>query len=38
MAKFNINDKVGDIVSIYPAAADIFMAYNIDFCCGGDDH
>lgn len=36
MAKFNINDKVGDIVSIYPAAADIFMAYNIDFCCGGD--
>lgn len=36
MAKFNINDKVGDIVSFYPAAADIFMAYNIDFCCGGD--
>lgn len=36
MAKFNINDKVGDIVSIYPAAADIFMAYNIDFCCGGN--
>jgi len=27
---------VGDIVSIYPAAADIFMAYNIDFCCGGN--
>lgn len=36
MAKFNIKDKVGDIVSIYPAAADIFMAYNIDFCCGGN--
>lgn len=36
MAKFNINDKVGDIVSIYPAAADIFMAYSIDFCCGGN--
>lgn len=36
MRKFDINDKVGDIVSIYPEAAEIFMAYNIDFCCAGN--
>ncbi|SHI97168.1 iron-sulfur cluster repair di-iron protein [Lutispora thermophila] len=36
MGKFNVNDRVGDIVAMYSAAADIFMDYNIDFCCGGN--
>lgn len=28
-------DKVGDIVSKFPKAADVFHQYNIDYCCGG---
>jgi regulator of cell morphogenesis and NO signaling len=35
-SKFNVNDKVGTIVTVFPGASDIFYKYNIDFCCGGD--
>ena len=36
MNKFNSNQKIGDIVTKFPNAADIFKEYKIDFCCGGD--
>ncbi len=33
---FTSKDKIGDIVSRFPGAADLFKEYKIDFCCGGD--
>jgi len=36
MRKFDSNQKIGDIVAIFPKAADLFMEYRIDFCCGGN--
>ncbi|NFI03748.1 iron-sulfur cluster repair di-iron protein [Clostridium botulinum] len=36
MNKFNSNQKIGDIVTKFPKAANIFKEYKIDFCCGGD--
>lgn len=32
----NKNQKIGEIAAIFPKATDVFMAYKIDFCCGGD--
>lgn len=34
--KFNQTDKIGDIVTIYPGASNLFLEYRIDFCCGGN--
>lgn len=36
MTQFNANQQIGDIVTRFPKAADIFKEYRIDFCCGGD--
>ncbi len=33
---FNSHQKIGEIAAIFPKATDIFMEYEIDFCCGGD--
>ncbi|MTI48714.1 iron-sulfur cluster repair di-iron protein [Sporosalibacterium faouarense] len=33
---FNKKQKIGEIATIFPKATDVFMKYNIDFCCGGD--
>jgi regulator of cell morphogenesis and NO signaling len=33
---FNTTEKIGDIVSKFPKAVNIFKEYNIDFCCGGN--
>lgn len=35
----NINGKqsLGEVVSIFPGAAEIFNSYKIDYCCGGHD-
>ncbi len=33
----NKNQKLGEIVSIFPGAAEIFHGYKIDYCCGGHD-
>lgn len=33
---FNSNQKIGEIAAVHPKAADIFINYEIDFCCGGD--
>lgn len=33
---FNKEQRIGEIAAIFPKATDIFMKYNIDFCCGGD--
>ena len=33
----NKNQSLGEIVSIYPGAAEIFNRYKIDYCCGGHD-
>ncbi len=33
---FTSKDKIGNIVSRFPGAADVFKEYKIDFCCGGD--
>lgn len=34
--KFDSSSNIGDIVSIYPGASNLFLEYRIDFCCGGD--
>lgn len=36
MSTFNSNQKIGEIVTRFPGASDIFKEYKIDFCCGGD--
>lgn len=33
---FNVNQRLGEIVTKFPRAADIFKEYNVDFCCGGN--
>ncbi|MEK6264669.1 MAG: iron-sulfur cluster repair di-iron protein [Clostridium sp.] len=33
----NKNQGLGEIVSIFPGAAEIFNRYKIDYCCGGHD-
>ncbi len=33
---FKITDKIGDIVTQFPGASDIFYQHQIDFCCGGN--
>lgn len=35
MTVFTGKDKIGDIVTRFPGASDIFKQYRIDFCCGG---
>nr|WP_034681692.1 iron-sulfur cluster repair di-iron protein [Caldalkalibacillus mannanilyticus] len=36
MQVFDHTSKVGDIVTQFPQASDLFKAYRIDFCCGGN--
>ncbi|WP_186431252.1 iron-sulfur cluster repair di-iron protein [Clostridium sp. BSD9I1] len=33
----NVNQRLGEIVSIFPGSAEIFQKYKIDYCCGGHD-
>ncbi|MFU0825116.1 iron-sulfur cluster repair di-iron protein [Clostridium sp.] len=33
----NLNQKLGEIVSIFPDSSEIFNRYKIDYCCGGHD-
>lgn len=33
---FKKSDKIGDIVTIFPGASNLFLEYRIDFCCGGN--
>jgi regulator of cell morphogenesis and NO signaling len=33
---FNKKQRIGEIATIFPKATNIFMKYEIDFCCGGD--
>lgn len=33
---FDERSKIGDIVTIFPGASDIFYRYLVDFCCGGN--
>lgn len=33
----NKNQKLGEIVSIFPGATEIFNRYKLDYCCGGHD-
>jgi len=33
---FSSNDKIGDIVVKLPKASEVFKAFQIDFCCGGN--
>jgi regulator of cell morphogenesis and NO signaling len=32
-----LNQKLGEIVSIFPGSSEIFNRYKIDYCCGGHD-
>lgn len=34
--QFQLTDKIGDIVAMFPEASNIFMDHRVDFCCGGD--
>jgi len=34
--RFNGEEKVADIVSVFPDASNLFIQYHIDFCCGGN--
>lgn len=34
--KFSADHKIGEIVTVFPGAGDIFYNYNVDFCCGGN--
>lgn len=34
--QFDKNERIGKIVIDFPKATEVFMKYNIDFCCGGD--
>lgn len=34
--RFSVNDRIGDIVTVFPGASDIFYQKHIDFCCGGN--
>ena len=36
MDKLNINQSLGYIVAVYPAAARIFNKEGIDYCCHGN--
>lgn len=36
MGTFHSSQKIGEIVTKFPKAADILKEYRIDFCCGGD--
>ena len=36
MSKFNSSSKIGEVVALFPKAADIFIENKIDFCCGGN--
>jgi regulator of cell morphogenesis and NO signaling len=33
---FKSSEKIGEIVTRFPKAMEVFKEYNIDFCCGGD--
>lgn len=33
---FKVQDAIGQIVTMFPGASEIFYKYNVDFCCGGD--
>lgn len=33
---FNKTQRLGEIVAMFPKAAEVFMKNHIDFCCGGD--
>lgn len=33
---FLVTDRIGEIVTRFPKAADVFKDYRVDFCCGGD--
>lgn len=35
--KINLNQKLGEVVSIFPKATETFNKYKIDYCCGGHD-
>ncbi|HTG71924.1 MAG TPA: iron-sulfur cluster repair di-iron protein [Candidatus Udaeobacter sp.] len=35
MTTFNGTEKIGDIVTNFPGASNLFKEYSIDFCCGG---
>ncbi|MGA8943051.1 MAG: iron-sulfur cluster repair di-iron protein [Thermoactinomyces sp.] len=34
--RFDGTDKIGEIVSVFPGASNLFKQYQIDFCCGGN--
>lgn len=36
MITFKLTDTLGNIVTQLPRAGEIFKAYHIDYCCGGD--
>ncbi|EFM12200.1 iron-sulfur cluster repair di-iron protein [Paenibacillus curdlanolyticus YK9] len=35
--RFDGSNKIGDIVTAFPGASNLFKAHRIDFCCGGNE-
>lgn len=36
MEKFNLNQTIGESVTLHPELVPVYMKYGVDFCCGGD--
>lgn len=36
ISNFKASDKIGDIVTAFPGASNLFLEHRIDFCCGGN--
>lgn len=36
MENFNLNQTIGESVTLHPELVPVYMKYGVDFCCGGD--
>ena len=36
MQRLNIEQTIGDSVTLHPELVKVYMDFGVDFCCGGD--